>query len=143
MNNIKRKNSITKKSSLRKDRIVKLMWIAFGSIVGFVFLFMILIYNGIIGYMPSIEDITNPNDKYASFIYSADGEEMGRYYTGSGNRVYSGMEEIPQHMVEALVATEDVRFYSHSGIDARALMRAIVKRGLLGQTSAGGASTIT
>lgn len=143
MNNIKRKNSVTKKSALRKDKIVKFMWIAFGAIVGFVFLFMILIYNGIIGYMPSIEDITNPNDKYASFIYSADGEEMGRYYTGSGNRVYSGMEEIPQHMVEALVATEDVRFYSHSGIDARALMRAIVKRGLLGQKSAGGASTIT
>ena len=55
MNNIKRKNNATKKSALRKDKIVKFMWIAFGSIVGFVFLFMILIYNGIIGYMPSIE----------------------------------------------------------------------------------------
>ena len=141
MNNINKRQKKSTYTASRKEKIVKFIWVAFGSIVGFSFLFLILIYNGIIGYMPSIEDITNPNDKYASFVYTADGEEMGRYYTGSGNRVYSGMEEIPQHMVEALVATEDVRFYEHSGIDTRALMRAIVKRGILGQASAGGAST--
>lgn len=127
----------------RRRHIVKLMWWWFGAAVVTVLLFFVLLYNGIVGYMPSIEDITNPNSKYASFVYSADGVEMGRYFSGSGNRVYTGMDEIPQHMIDALVATEDVRFYDHSGIDARALGRAIVKRGLLGQESAGGASTLT
>lgn len=127
----------------RRRRIVKRMWIAFSGFVVVLLFFFVLLYNGIIGYMPSIEDITNPNSKYASFVYSADGVEMGRYFSGSGNRVYTGMDEIPEHMIEALVATEDVRFYDHSGIDARALARAIVKRGLLGQESAGGASTLT
>ena len=143
MNNNRNKKQKQNKKSLRKNQIVNLIWITFGSIVALSFLFLILIYNGIIGYMPSIEDITNPNDKYATLIYSADGKEMGRYYSGSENRIYTDLEEIPQHMIDALVATEDVRFYDHSGIDARALLRAIVKRGLLGQESAGGASTLT
>ena len=119
------------------------MWYGFGIGVVSIFFFLLLLYNGVIGYMPSIEDITNPNDKYASIIYSADGEEMGRYYVGSGNREYSNMGEIPQHMIDALVATEDVRFYDHSGIDIRALFRAIIKTGILQQKSSGGASTIT
>lgn len=132
-----------KKGSKFKRALVRIIWITFLTGVISIFVFLALLYNGIIGYMPSIENITNPNDKYASFIYSADGEEMGRYYYGSSNRVYSDMGEIPLHMVEALIATEDVRFYSHSGIDMRALLRAIVKNGILGQENAGGASTLT
>ena len=130
------------KSSFKRG-IIKFMWYGFGIGVVSIFFFLLLLYNGVIGYMPSIEDITNPNDKYASIIYSADGEEMGRYYVGSGNREYSNMGEIPQHMIDALVATEDVRFYDHSGIDIRALFRAIIKTGILQQKSSGGASTIT
>ncbi len=137
------KKATPQKKSTLKRNIVKFIWISFISVVVVGFIFLFLIYNGIIGHMPSIEDITNPNDKYASFVYSADGEEMGRYYAGSGNRVYSDMSEIPQHMVEALIATEDVRFYEHSGIDIRSLCRALIKTGILGQKSAGGASTIT
>ncbi|MBO5272746.1 MAG: transglycosylase domain-containing protein [Muribaculaceae bacterium] len=127
----------------KRRRIVKIMWKTFGYGLLFMLVFFILLYNGIIGYMPSIEDITNPNSKYASFIYTADGVEMGRYYSGSGNRVYTSMDEIPQHMIDALVSTEDVRFYDHSGIDTRALVRALVKRGILQQKNAGGASTLT
>ncbi len=130
------------KSSFKRG-IIKFMWYGFGIGVVSIFFFLLLLYNGVIGYMPSIEDITNPNDKYASIIYSADGEEMGRYYVGSGNREYSNMGEIPQHMIDALVATEDVRFYDHSGIDMRSLFRAIIKTGILQQKSSGGASTIT
>ena len=143
-NSLKNKN---KKSAInvvaKRRRIVKLMWKTFGIGMAVMLLFFVLLYNGIIGYMPSIEDITNPNSKYASFIYSADGVEMGRFYSGSGNRVYTGMDEIPQHMIDALVSTEDVRFYDHSGIDTRALARAIIKRGILQQKNAGGASTLT
>ena len=113
----------------KRRRIVKIMWKTFGYGLLFMLVFFILLYNGIIGYMPSIEDITNPNSKYASFIYTADGVEMGRYYSGSGNRVYTSMDEIPQHMIDALVSTEDVRFYDHSGIDTRALVRALVYGG--------------
>ena len=127
----------------KRRRIVKTMWKVFGYGMAIMLVFFILLYNGIIGYMPSIEDITNPNSKYASFIYTADGVEMGRYYSGSGNRVYTSMDEIPQHMIDALVSTEDVRFYDHSGIDTRALVRALVKRGILQQKNAGGASTLT
>lgn len=127
----------------RRRYIVKKMWKIFGIGMAAMLLFFVLLYNGFIGYMPTIEDITNPNSKYASFVYSADGVEMGRYYSGSGNRVYTGMDEIPKHMVDALVATEDVRFYEHSGIDTRALLRALVKRGILQQKNAGGASTLT
>ena len=132
-----------KKKSIIKRVIVWFIWIIFISIVTVVFTFLYLIYNGSIGYMPPIEDIMNPNDKYASIIYSADGVEMGRYYLGSGNREYSELDEVPEHMIQALVATEDVRFYEHSGIDARALARAVVKTGIMGQENAGGASTIT
>lgn len=142
-------NKSQKSAKMAKDRtsfkrkIVKLIWLSFGAFVAIAFIFLVLLYNGVIGYMPSIEDITNPNDKYASFIYSADGEEMGRYYVGSGNRVYSDLAEIPPHMIQALVATEDVRFFDHSGIDIKSLFRAVIKTGLLGQKSAGGASTLT
>ena len=143
MDNNKNKLPNTQGKSSFKRKIIKFMWYGFGICVGSIFFFLILLYNGIIGYMPSIEDITNPNDKYASIIISADGEEMGRYYVGSGNREYSNMGEIPQHMIDALVATEDVRFYDHSGIDIRSLLRAIIKTGILQQKNSGGASTIT
>ena len=142
------KNNTTEKTPKKKKSKVKriIVWCIWGIFIAMVvgvFTFLTLIYNGHIGYMPPIEDIMNPNDKYASIIYTADGVEMGRYYVGSGNREYSELDEVPEHMIQALVATEDVRFYDHSGIDARALARAVVKTGILGQENAGGASTLT
>ena len=127
----------------RKSKLVIWIWTCFGSLVGLIYLFFILIYNGVIGYMPSVEDIANPQNKYASFIYSADGVEIGRYYAGSGNRIYSDMSEIPQHMIDALIATEDERFYEHSGIDFKSIFRAIIKTGIMGDATAGGGSTLT
>lgn len=136
-------SSINKKRSSIKRKIVIFMWTTFVVTTIAIITFLALLYNGIIGYMPSIENITNPNDKYASIIYSADGEEMGRYYHGSGNREYSNLSDISQNMINALIATEDVRFYDHAGIDIKALFRAIIKNGILGQKNAGGASTLT
>ena len=101
------------------------------------------IREGWIGYMPPIEDLQNPISKYATQVYSADGKIMGTWSSDRGNRVMIDYSKLPPSLVQALVATEDVRFYEHSGIDFFALGRAIVKRGVMGQKSAGGGSTIT
>ena len=127
----------------RKIGVVGALWIAFGIFVTVIFLLFVLAYNGIIGYMPDIEELKNPTDKYASIIYTADGKEMGRYFQGSGNRVSADFDEISDHVVNALIATEDSRFMEHSGIDMRALMRVGVKTLLMQDRSAGGGSTLT
>ncbi len=106
-------------------------------------LFFVLVYNGVIGYMPPIEELRNPQDKFASVIYSADGVEMGRYFRNSGNRVYADLDEISPNVVNALIATEDARFLDHSGIDLRAVSRAVIKTVLLRHKNSGGGSTIT
>ena len=98
---------------------------------------------GWIGYMPPIEDLQNPINRFATQVYSADGKLMGTWNYNRENRVLVDYTKLSPHLVHALVATEDARFYEHSGIDFYALGRAVVKRGLLGQKSAGGGSTIT
>ena len=101
-----------------------------------------MVYNGVIGYMPPIEELKNPQDKFASIIYTADGEELGRYFRNTGNRVYADFDEISPNVVDALIATEDARFNDHAGIDVKAVARAIVKTVVLRQKNAGGGSTI-
>ena len=93
--------------------------------------------------MPPIEDLQNPINRYATQIYSADGKIIGTWNYNRENRVLVDYTKLSPWLVKALVATEDARFYQHSGIDFYALGRAIIKRGLLGQKSAGGGSTIT
>ncbi|MCX4330822.1 MAG: transglycosylase domain-containing protein [Muribaculaceae bacterium] len=127
----------------RTRSIIKWMWILFTAGVAAVVLLLYLAYNGVIGYMPDIESLKNPTDKYASVIYSADGQELGRYFRPTGNRVYADYSDISQHVIDALIATEDARFLDHSGIDARAIGRVMTKTLLLGQKNAGGGSTIT
>lgn len=127
----------------RTRRIIKALWVLFASGVLLTTLLLTLIYNGIIGYMPDIESLKNPTDKFASVIYSADGEELGRYFRPTGNRVYADYSDISQHVIDALIATEDARFLDHSGIDAKAIARAMTKTVLLQQKNAGGGSTLT
>lgn len=124
-------------------RVMRTLWWVFGIGIVVLFLFFILAYNGVIGYMPPVEELRNPQDKYASIIYTADGKEMGRYFRNSGNRVYADLDEISPNVVNALIATEDARFFDHSGIDMKALTRAVVKTVLMQQKNAGGGSTIT
>ena len=133
-----------KKSKKRSYRgVVRLLWTLNALAIVAVAVFSVLIYNGVIGYMPPVEDLRNPNDKYATRLFTADGEEMGRYYQSKNNRVYADYDEISENVVNALIATEDVRFESHSGIDFRSLARVLVKTVILGQRSSGGGSTIT
>jgi penicillin-binding protein 1A len=92
------------------------------------------------GELPSFDQLENPKNNLATEIISQDGVVLGKYFFENRSRVK--YEEIPQDLVNALVATEDVRFYNHSGIDARALLRAVL--GVLsGSSNTGGASTIT
>lgn len=101
------------------------------------------IVNRKIGYMPPIEDLQNPVNRFATQVYSSDGKLIGTWSMSRENRVMVEYSKLSPNLVQALVATEDARFYDHSGIDFYALMRAIIKRGLMGQKSAGGGSTIT
>lgn len=124
-------------------RLMRTLWWVFGIMTVVIVVFFILVYNGVVGYMPPIEELRNPQDKFASTILTADGVEMGRYFRNSGNRVYADLDEISPNVVNALIATEDARFMDHSGIDARAITRAVVKTILMGNKNAGGGSTIT
>ena len=123
--------------------VIKYLWGGFAFIVVAAIAIFYAIAQGWIGYMPPIEELENPKDKFASEIYSADGKVLGRFYQSRSNRVYVNYKEISPYLIEALIATEDARFTSHSGIDFKALLRAFIKRGILLQKSAGGGSTIT
>ncbi len=128
----------------RNQNVVKWLWAAFLSLGAFIFLFLLLIYNGVIGYMPPIEELEDPHDKLASLVYASDGTtELGRYFFGSGNRVYTDYDAVSPYVINALIATEDIRFKEHSGIDFKALGRTMIKTVMMGDKSAGGASTIT
>lgn len=126
-----------------RKAFIHFLWWFLGVGVLTVFVAFVAIWNGWIGYMPDIEDLQNPISKYASQVYSADGKLIGTYNQNRDNRIHVDYDKLSPYLVKALVATEDERFYEHSGIDFIALARAIVKRGVLGQTSAGGGSTIT
>ena len=101
------------------------------------------IWNGWIGCMPPVEDLQNPIDKYATQVYSSDGKVIGTWNLNKDNRIHVPYDSISQNLVKALIATEDIRFHKHSCIYFWALGREIIKRGILGQESAGGGSTIT
>jgi len=122
---------------------IRFLWTILCAGILFSVMAFVAIWNGWIGYMPDIEDLQNPISRYASQIYSADGKIIGTYNMNRENRVHISYDDLSPNLVNALVSTEDERFYEHSGIDFIALGRAIIKRGLLGQVSAGGGSTIT
>lgn len=102
----------------------------------FIPVFFVLVNFGILGSMPDIEELENPKSALASELYSEDGVMLGQYFIQ--NRSYLSYNEIPQVMFDALISTEDERFYKHSGIDAIRLVGAVAKLG-----SSGGASTIS
>ena len=126
-----------------KKIIVYVMWSLLGIFVLTTGLAFYAISEGWIGYMPPIDELQNPINRYATQVISADGKVMGTWNYNRENRIMVDYTQLAPSLVQALVATEDVRFYDHSGIDFRALGRAVVKRGVMGQKSAGGGSTIT
>ena len=124
--------------------IVIWLWGIFLGVGFLIAILLLLIYNGVIGYMPPIEELEDPHSKLASVVYASDGTtELGRYYIGAGNRINNDYDKISPHVIDALIATEDVRFEDHSGVDFRALGRSMVKTVLMRDKSSGGGSTIT
>ncbi|MDO4230083.1 MAG: transglycosylase domain-containing protein [Capnocytophaga sp.] len=117
--------------------IIKWFWRIFIGGIAFVFLLFLFASWGFLGEMPDFKRLENPETNLATEIVSADGKTLGKFYLDD-NRTPVKYKDLPKHLVDALIATEDERFYEHSGIDARGTMRAIVFLG-----SKGGASTIT
>lgn len=115
-------------------------WIVISLPVLFVTALFILISAQKLGPLPSFEELENPSSNLAAEVYSEDNVLLGKFYIQ--NRTWTEYEDISPYMIDALIATEDIRFYRHSGIDVRGLARVLVKTIILGQETGGG-STIT
>ena len=115
---------------------IRIFWKIAGIGIGLFILFIILL--NFFGDMPSLEELENPSVLQATEIYANDGFLMGKYYLDRGNRSNVPYKDISKHVIDALVATEDERFYNHSGIDAKGVLRAVAFMG-----TKGGGSTIT
>lgn len=131
------------KRAARTKKMIRALWTINFCGVALVMLLGVMIYHGYIGYMPPVEGLLNPEDRFASRLFTSDGVEMGRFYQSRNNRVYADYSEISPNVINALIATEDERFMQHSGIDIMALSRVLFKTILLRQKNAGGGSTIT
>lgn len=126
-----------------RRKFSKWFWSLFGlGIVSIAFVFFFIVI-GWIGYLPPIDELQNPINKYATEIYTSDLQLLGRFSKSQENRVKVDYNQISENVINALVATEDVRYLEHSGIDGRALMRAVVLRGIFQRKSSGGGSTLT
>lgn len=120
-----------------------ILWVLFITGLGSLWILFDQISKGNIGYMPPIEELENPKNKFATIIYTCDSVEIGRFSQEKENRVFINYNQISPYLIQALIATEDERFADHSGIDIKALFRVVFKTVLLGQKNAGGGSTIT
>jgi penicillin-binding protein 1A len=142
----KKKKTLRKpkpKSDPAKYQIVKAMWGVFGLIVAGALLFFALVSIGAVGYLPDLNELENPIDKYASQVISSDNELLFTYSQSNDNRIFGDYSELSPHLINALISTEDIRYYSHSGIDIIGLGRAVFKTVILNQSEGGGGSTIT
>ena len=128
--------ALKEKKTNQPTKAVTVFWKIFLYAWGAFFLLIFLIYVGLFGKLPSIEELENPSMMSSSEIYADDGTLMGKYYLK--DRINVKYQDISPFIIRALIATEDERFYDHSGIDIKSLIRAIV---FLGRE--GGASTIT
>lgn len=127
---------MSKETNTSYTKYIRWFWILIASGFASVALIFLLAGFGVFGKLPTFEELENPENNLASEVISIDGQTLGKY--AKENRTPVRYKDLSTNLVEALVATEDERFYEHSGIDARGSARAILKMG-----SAGGASTIT
>lgn len=138
-------SSKTPKQPLKKSTKIILsilFWVMFTAGIGSLTAVFVLINSGKIGTMPPYEDIENPKNNSATQIFSADYKVIDKFFYASENRTLVGYDDLPQNLVDALIATEDARYHTHSGIDFRSLGRVFVKSLLMGE-DAGGGSTIS
>ncbi|MFE3871401.1 penicillin-binding protein 1A [Flavobacterium sp. ZS1P70] len=133
---VKKNNNQTKNIEKDTTYYKKKFWKIFFYGLGAIGLFFLFASWGLLGSMPSFEDLENPDSNLATEIISSDGVVLGKYF--EKNRSQLKYSDLPQNLVQALVATEDARFYEHSGVDGRGTLRAIASLG-----TSGGASTLT
>ena len=124
-----------KKQTNFKKYIIRFWMVVLGGFIAFLLVFLLASW-GVFGELPTFEELENPEKNLATEVISSDGVTLGKY--AFKNRTPVGFKDLPDNLVNALIATEDERFYEHSGIDFRGLARAVVKLG-----KGGGASTIT
>jgi penicillin-binding protein 1A len=124
-----------------QNSIISFIWVCVGVLIVLIILFFSLISNGVLGYMPSFKDLENPKSMVASDIITSDNKSLGRFYKDE-NRSLASFKDLSPNLVHALVATEDERFYRHSGVDLRSFARA-VKGIVTNDSNSGGGSTIT
>ena len=122
-----------------KKTIIKWFWVLV--IAPFALVFLLLILTGIFAKIPSFDELEHPENKLATQVIAENGEVLATFHIE--NRTYVGYDELSPNIVNAAVATEDARFYRHSGIDMKGLARVLVKTLLLRDSSQGGGSTIT
>jgi len=123
------------------SRLVRFIWMIVVGPIALLFLIIFFTSIGLFGSLPTIEDLANPRSNLASEIISSDQEILGKFYVE--NRSSVRYSELSPTLVNALVSTEDSRFYEHSGIDFRALFRVLVRTVIGGDSGSGGGSTIT
>lgn len=104
-------------------------------------LFIGSIFIGIFGPLPTTEELLNLKDETATLVYSSDKVLIGKIF--AKNRTPVSIEALPDYLIDALISTEDIRYYEHNGIDSRSLLRVVVKSIIMGNKSSGGGSTIT
>ena len=122
----------------KKKKYTRNFWIIFISPFLILFILFFLISEGWLGYMPKFEELENPQIDLAAQVFTEDRKLLGKYFNPKNNRTTVNYHELSPYLVNALIATEDIRFHKHSGIDARGLVRAVIFLG-----NRGGASTIT
>ncbi|HEA28619.1 MAG TPA: penicillin-binding protein [Leeuwenhoekiella sp.] len=132
----KKTTSKKKKNTQNNSKYIKIFWGIFGGGLLLIVLIFLFASWGLFGPLPTFEELENPESNLATEILSSDGKTLGKFY--NENRTPVKYDDLPQNLIDAVTATEDRRFYDHSGIDARGTLRAIAYLG-----SDGGASTIT
>lgn len=125
-----------KVSAINFKNFTRILWFGFGFGILSLLLLFTLAATGVFGPLPEFEELENPENNLATEVISIDGKTLGKYY--HENRTPVSYRDLPQNLVKALIATEDIRFYEHSGIDMKGTLRAVIKLG-----KGGGASTIT
>ncbi|MGC9344278.1 MAG: transglycosylase domain-containing protein, partial [Bacteroidales bacterium] len=124
----------------RKKLYIRIFWALFLTPIILLTTLFVLIGNGVIGYIPDFSELENPENNLASVLITEDNEILGKYFVE--NRTFSDYDNLSPYLVNALVATEDIRFYRHSGVDARGLARVLI-RTIIGGQDAGGGSTLS
>lgn len=134
---MKTENEKTKTDKAFKQKFAAWFWGIIGAGLLTIVLVFWMITKGWLGYLPPLDELQNPKNKFATEIISSDMQLLGRYYRNE-NRVSVEYTDISPNMINALIATEDVRFYDHTGVDLKSLFRAVIMLG-----KAGGGSTLT